>query len=92
MFQEEINKNQKGGNNNRDSGLFGLDVPPKPEVGNPMEKHRHCHNKNADNPSTDIGGAGVSESSDRSRGLEHRPRGKPDQVNKHSKTKTSTIL
>ena len=31
--QEEINKNQKGGNNNRDSGLFGLDVPPKPEVG-----------------------------------------------------------
>ena len=34
MFQEEINKNQKGGNNNRDSGLFGLDVPPKPEVGN----------------------------------------------------------
>ena len=38
MFQEEINKNQKGGNNNRDSGLFGLDVPPKPEVGNPMQK------------------------------------------------------
>ena len=33
MLQEEINKNQKGGNNNRDSGLFGLDVPPKPEVG-----------------------------------------------------------
>ena len=32
MLQEEINKNQKGGNNNRDSGLFGLDVPPKPEV------------------------------------------------------------
>ena len=38
MFQEEINKNQKGGNNNRDSGLFGLDVPPKPEVGNLMQK------------------------------------------------------
>ena len=38
MLQEEINKNQKGGNNNRDSGLFGLDVPPKPEVGNPMQK------------------------------------------------------
>ena len=32
LLQEEINKNQKPPNNNRDSVLFGLDVPPKPEV------------------------------------------------------------
>ena len=32
LVQEEINKNQKPANNNRDSVLFGLDVPAKPEV------------------------------------------------------------
>ena len=34
VWKEEINKNQKPPNNNRDSELIVLDVPSKPEVHN----------------------------------------------------------
>ena len=51
--QEEINKNQKGGNNNRDSGLFGLDVPPKPEVGRFILPNNHHHHQNSRHPDLD---------------------------------------
>jgi len=32
VWKEEINKNKKPANNNRESGLFGLEVNPKPEA------------------------------------------------------------